>query len=96
MASLREKNLPHSKTPGVEVVITLALHDDPMYSLPGEKGRIDALGMTCIHIPVLFDNPTRCKLEAFFDAMGRCAGGEGPSPFVPQIGALPPSRAYIG
>ena len=36
---------------GVEVVINLALHDDPRYSLPDEAGAIAALGMTYVHIP---------------------------------------------
>ena len=59
---------------GVEVVINLALHDDPRYSLPDEAGAISALGMTYVHIPVLFDAPTEDDLNAFFAAMDEHAG----------------------
>lgn len=54
---------------GVEVVINLALHDDPRYSLPDESGAVEARGMNYIHIPVKFDAPTEEDLLAFFDAM---------------------------
>lgn len=54
---------------GVEVVINLALHDDPRYSLPDETGTVTSLGMTYAHIPVKFDSPTERDLLAFFAAM---------------------------
>ncbi len=54
---------------GTEVVINLALHDDPRYSLPDEAGCVASLGMTYVHIPVRFDAPTLADLQAFFDAM---------------------------
>ncbi len=54
---------------GYEVVINLALHDDPRYSLPDEPGTVRAAGMTYIHIPVKFDHPTVADLETFFQAM---------------------------
>ena len=54
---------------GTEVVINLALHDDPRYSLPDEAGTVAALGMTYVHIPVKFDAPTEADLDAFFAAM---------------------------
>jgi uncharacterized protein (TIGR01244 family) len=54
---------------GTEVVINLALHDDPRYSLPDEAGTVTALGMTYVHIPVKFDAPTEADLNAFFAAM---------------------------
>jgi protein tyrosine phosphatase (PTP) superfamily phosphohydrolase (DUF442 family) len=54
---------------GTEVVINLALHDDPRYSLPDEAGTVGALAMTYVHIPVAFDAPTEADLLAFFDAM---------------------------
>ena len=54
---------------GVEVVINLALHDDPRYSLPDESGSVEARGMKYIHIPVKFDAPSEEDLLAFFDAM---------------------------
>jgi protein tyrosine phosphatase (PTP) superfamily phosphohydrolase (DUF442 family) len=59
---------------GTEVVIKLALHDDPRYSLPDEAGTVSALGMTYVHIPVKFDAPTERDLFAFFDAMERHRG----------------------
>ena len=54
---------------GVEVVINLALHDDPRYSLPDERGTVTSLGMTYVHIPVKFDSPSQRDLLAFFAAM---------------------------
>jgi protein tyrosine phosphatase (PTP) superfamily phosphohydrolase (DUF442 family) len=54
---------------GTEVVINLALHDDPRYSLPDEAGTVGSLGMTYVHIPVKFDAPQEAELFAFFDAM---------------------------
>ena len=54
---------------GCEVVINLALHDDPRYSLPDERGLVEGLGMVYIPIPVQFDNPTEDDLLAFFQAM---------------------------
>lgn len=54
---------------GFEVVVNLALHDDPRYSLPDEPGLVQSLGMEYVHIPVAFDAPTETDLHAFFDAM---------------------------
>lgn len=42
---------------GYEVVINLALHNHPRYSLPDEAGLVESLGMTYIHIPVQFEAP---------------------------------------
>ena len=50
-------------------VINLALHDNPEYSLPDERGLVKDLGMRYIHIPVQFDHPTLKDLDKFFDAM---------------------------
>ncbi len=55
---------------GIEVVINLALHDDPRYSLPDEGATVRALGMEYIHIPVQFLSPGLPELELFFAAMG--------------------------
>jgi protein tyrosine phosphatase (PTP) superfamily phosphohydrolase (DUF442 family) len=52
-----------------EVVINLALHDDPRYSLPDEAGLVGGLGLTYVHIPVKFDAPREADLIAFFAAM---------------------------
>jgi len=54
---------------GFEVVINLALHDDPRYSLPDETGTVRALGMTYVHIPVPFNAPTEQNLFACFAAL---------------------------
>jgi len=54
---------------GCEVVINLALHDNPRYSLPDEPGSVESLGMEYVHIPVQFDAPTEADLLAFFDTM---------------------------
>jgi protein tyrosine phosphatase (PTP) superfamily phosphohydrolase (DUF442 family) len=59
---------------GVEVVINLALHDDPRYSLPDEVGTVESLGMKYVHIPVQFDAPTEQDLRAFFTAMEKHEG----------------------
>lgn len=52
-----------------QVVINLALHDDPRYSLGDERGLVESLGMKYLHIPVAFDAPQESDLLAFFDAM---------------------------
>ena len=54
---------------GCEVIVNLALHDDPRYSLPDETALVASLGMNYIHIPVQFDAPRQSDLEAFFEAM---------------------------
>ena len=63
-----EEELAAAARDGVEVVINLALHDDPRYSLPDEPCTVKSLGMTYVHIPVKFDAPTEADLFAFFDA----------------------------
>jgi len=59
---------------GFEVVINLALHDDPRYSLPDETGLVQSLGMGYVHIPVQFAAPTQTDLHAFFAAMEQHRG----------------------
>jgi protein tyrosine phosphatase (PTP) superfamily phosphohydrolase (DUF442 family) len=54
---------------GFKVVINLALHNDPRYSLPDEAGLAGSLGLTYVHIPVQFDAPKEKDLRAFFEAM---------------------------
>jgi uncharacterized protein (TIGR01244 family) len=54
---------------GFDAVINLALHDDPRYSLPDERGTVESLGMDYVHIPVVFGAPTESDLLAFFAAM---------------------------
>ena len=59
---------------GFEVVINLALHDDPRYSLRDETGLVQSLGMRYVHIPVQFAAPTEADLDAFFAAMEQHRG----------------------
>ena len=37
---------------GYDVIINLALHDDPRYSLNDERASVEALGIEYVHIPV--------------------------------------------
>ena len=59
---------------GFEVVINLALHDDPSYSLPDEAGLVRSLGLQYIHIPVQFGAPSDDDLQRFCDAMDAARG----------------------
>lgn len=59
---------------GVQVVINLALHDNPAYSLPDEAGQVRSLGMQYVHIPVAFEAPSEADLLAFFAAMDALDG----------------------
>lgn len=59
---------------GYEVVLNLALHDDPRYSLPDEPASVRALGMDYVHIPVKFDAPSLADLKAFFDVLEQHKG----------------------
>jgi protein tyrosine phosphatase (PTP) superfamily phosphohydrolase (DUF442 family)/quercetin dioxygenase-like cupin family protein len=54
---------------GYEVIINLALHNDPRYSLKDEAASVKQLGLDYIHIPVVFTAPTESDLQQFFDAM---------------------------
>jgi len=58
---------------GYNVIINLALHDDPRYSLHDEAASVRALGLDYVHIPVRFGAPTESDLERFFEAMERHA-----------------------
>jgi protein tyrosine phosphatase (PTP) superfamily phosphohydrolase (DUF442 family) len=64
-----EEQLAAARAAGVEVVVNLALHDDPRYSLADERGSVEALGMTYAHIPVRFDAPTEADLLLFFETI---------------------------
>ena len=56
---------------GFEVVINLALHDDPRYSLADEPGTVRQLRMDYVHIPVQFAHPTAGDFAAFAAALER-------------------------
>lgn len=59
---------------GYQVVINLALHDDPRYSLADETATVEGLGMKYLHLPVQFSDPTEADLLAFFELMARHRG----------------------
>ena len=69
----REHQLAAIAEAGYNVVINLALHNDPRYSLPDEAAAVRALGLDYIHIPVQFGAPTESDLERFFEAMEQYA-----------------------
>ena len=69
-----ETQLAELSANGYQLIINLALHDDPRYSLKDEPGTVAALGMDYIHIPVPFDAPTVTHLKAFFAALQAADG----------------------
>ena len=64
-----ENQLADAARQGCQVVINLALHDDPRYSLKDEAGTVRGLGMDYVHIPVQFTAPAEQDLLAFVAAM---------------------------
>ena len=70
----REDQLRAIANAGYEVIVNLALHDDPRYSLVDEGSSVKALGLQYIHIPVQFNAPSESDLAEFFEAMKRCTG----------------------
>ena len=54
---------------GYEVIINLALHNDPRYSLADEAASVKQLGLKYVHIPVEFSAPSDETLNAFFVAL---------------------------
>ena len=66
-----EEQLGAIAAAGYNVVVNLALHNDPRYSLRDEAASVRALGLDYVHIPVQFGAPTEGDLLAFFDAMDR-------------------------
>ena len=70
----KEDQLRAIAAAGYEVVVNLALHDDPRYSLPDEAATVRTSGVEYVHIPVQFAKPTREDLDAFFAAMEQHRG----------------------
>jgi protein tyrosine phosphatase (PTP) superfamily phosphohydrolase (DUF442 family) len=64
-----EEQLAAVAAAGFEVIVNLALHDDPRYSLKDEATTVASLGKEYIHIPDRFAAPAMADLEAFFAAM---------------------------
>ena len=55
---------------GYQVVINLGLTDGE-YALTNEEDIVKSLGMKYFHIPVIWENPTRKDLAAFFLTMDK-------------------------
>ncbi len=60
---------------GVRRVINLGLHSHEK-ALPDEAATVAALGMTYIHIPVDFKNPTQHDFDEFCAAVDAAKGGQ--------------------
>ena len=69
-----EEQLCAAARAGFQVIINLALHDDPRYSLKDEAASVTSLGMQYVHIPVDFKAPTELDLQKFFAAMDTSRG----------------------
>ena len=65
-----EPQLAEIKALGVEHMINLGLHTHEK-ALPDEAGSVGRLGMTYIHIPVDFQNPTEQDFQQFCAVMER-------------------------
>ncbi len=59
-----EAQLGQIRDLGVTHVVNLGLHEHER-ALPDEAATVASLGMTYIHIPVAFDNPTEADFERF-------------------------------
>ena len=57
---------------GFGVVINLAL-SETSYSLPDERGTVEALGLAYEHIPVIWEEPILADFERFVQTMSRHA-----------------------
>lgn len=64
-----EQELADIAKAGYDVVLNIALHDDPRYSLGDEEGADSSLGMRYVHILVKFDLPSADDLRLLFVAM---------------------------
>jgi protein tyrosine phosphatase (PTP) superfamily phosphohydrolase (DUF442 family) len=64
-----EEELVDIASAGYTVVLNLALHDDPRYSLADERATVEGLGMKYVHIPVDFAAPTDEDFNNFVAAM---------------------------
>ena len=64
-----EEQLKAIRDAGFELVINLGMLNNPEYSLKDEAGSVSALGLGCVHIPVIFEDPTRQNLLDFFKVM---------------------------
>jgi protein tyrosine phosphatase (PTP) superfamily phosphohydrolase (DUF442 family) len=58
---------------GCSTVINLGLHDAD-YALHDERGTVESLGMTYVHIPVAWDHPTPEDLARFSQTVSALEG----------------------
>jgi uncharacterized protein (TIGR01244 family) len=65
-----EAQLAEIRDLGVRYIVNLGLHTHEK-ALPDEAATVDRLGMTYIHIPVDFQNPTEQDFEQFCTVMER-------------------------
>lgn len=65
-----EPQLAEIQALGVRHIVNLGLHSHEK-ALPDEAASVDRLGMTYIHIPVDFQNPTDADFDQFCTAMER-------------------------
>ena len=56
---------------GYQVVVNLATLDSEE-ALADEKDVVEALGLEYVHIPVVWERPTRADLDRFFQTMDGC------------------------
>lgn len=68
--TLRDPDVSRLKDLGVTHVINLALASHPK-ALKNEAEKMAAQGLTYVHIPVDFDNPTQSDFEQFCAAMAQ-------------------------
>jgi protein tyrosine phosphatase (PTP) superfamily phosphohydrolase (DUF442 family) len=61
------------KDAGCEVVVNLATPESPD-AIPDEAGRVNALGLEYIAIPVVWDAPRTEDLQTYFEALQRNRG----------------------
>lgn len=58
---------------GCSTVINLGLHDAD-YALADERGSVESLDMSYVHIPVIWEHPTRQDLARFSEALQALEG----------------------
>ncbi len=63
-----EEQLENLAERGTQVIINLALGTSD-HALPDERGTVERLGMSYIHIPVIWDQPTLQNLQDFMNSM---------------------------
>jgi protein tyrosine phosphatase (PTP) superfamily phosphohydrolase (DUF442 family) len=64
----KEDQLPTIAQAGYQCVINLAMPNQD-YSLPDEKGSVEALGMEYVAFPVVWQNPLLANFDEFCQAM---------------------------